>query len=359
MANPLLSLLAPAKRNSAMVFPNAGLTPELPDWSQDASAFPVDDSTTVTADPGAVTANPASDPLAGLLGAGHANDPLKLAAARTAQVQERSAEGLAGKAKPVKDAMAADPYTGDAAQAKDQKAFGQYQDLARFLGPEETQVRDIEQKGKVDLATAPTIAAGKNQIAVERMKSDAERYKADQALAGKNAALAAASTSKFPAAIQSQAINAGATADHLEHLDQEIDDPALQPYIGAVLGRVSDFMQGKLGVNAPDPTTTRKIGQLRQDLILAASGVARAHNQRGATKELLEQFEKDLNAAKDPMLLHGAIDAAKGMMLTYAHPQAFTPAPAASPNAPVSKMLGMTPPPVEWVQGPDGRLVRK
>lgn len=355
----LLALMNPRDRMSATAFN----TPE-PDWSDDASAMPVtpDEMGTGEALQAAPTPQlPAS--MQGLQSA--ATDPLSLdAKAPGGYVQGRvalqdQADEEAQHAKLAAEfphtyvaghgdsqqSLDESPMMGLEAQKSDQKALTQYHDLAQFFSPEQAQERGVEQKAKLELATAPTIAAGKNQIDVERMKLEGEKYKADQALAGKNASAAAAASTKFPAQIQAQAINAGATADHLDALSQTVDDPDLQAVIGPLAGRWSDFMQGKIGANelgVSDPTVARKIGQLRMNMTLAASGVARAHNQRGATKELLEQFEKELNAARSPELLHGAIDAAKSMMLVYAHPSAFSPAgsPGAPPADPMNKVLG-------------------
>ncbi len=223
------------------------------------------------------------------------------------------------------------------------------QATALALSPEDQQLADIASKRKINENQAGPNATHHNDLEMQRLKNEAAKYSADQSLAGKNAQAAAKATadsSKFPAQIQSQAINAGATADHLDILDREISDPDLQPYIGALQGRWSDFMQGKIGANdlgVSDPATMEKVGRLRMDLTLAASGVARAHNQRGATKELLEQFEKELNSARSPELIHGAIAGAKTMMNVYAHPLPFTPGVAAGAT-PLGSTLGLPAP---------------
>lgn len=339
----LLALMNPHDRFSATAF-----NTEEPDWSQDASADPtITETDPVLAGLQAVNAPPSLD----------ANAPGGYVQGRMAMQNQADEEAQHAKIASQfphtyvaghgdsQQSLDESPMMGLEAQKSDQKALTQYHDLAQFFSPEQAQERGVEQKAKLELATAPTIAAGKNQIDVERMKLEGEKYKADQALAGKNASAAAAASTKFPAQIQAQAINAGATADHLDALSQTVDDPDLQAVIGPLAGRWSDFMQGKIGANelgVSDPTVARKIGQLRMNMTLAASGVARAHNQRGATKELLEQFEKELNAARSPELLHGAIDAAKSMMLVYAHPSAFSPAgsPGAPPADPMNKVLG-------------------
>ncbi len=209
--------------------------------------------------------------------------------------------------------------------------------------------RDAEQKDKLALAGEGARVAGESNQKIEAAKAAAQVQAATiagQAKTHAAEAAAAAANGKFPQQVQTQAIYAGATADQLDKLMKEVDDPDLQPFLGAIAGRITDMTQGKLSADvlsqslSPDPNVQHKLGQFAMDMTLANSGVARAHNQRGATKELLAQFENQIRTSRDPNALKGAIESAKNMMLDYAHPKAFAPAP---PRDPLANTLGMGP----------------
>ena len=236
----------------------------------------------------------------------------------------------------------------DEAAAREQKL----QDESRQAQFEENDpnvkaAHDAEQRDKLAQLGEAARVAGESNQKIEAAKAAAQVQAATiagQAKTHAAEAAAAAAQGKFPQQVQTQAIYAGATADQLDKLLKEVDDPDLQPFLGAIAGRITDMTQGKLSADAlsqalsPDPNVQHKLGQFAMDMTLANSGVARAHNQRGATKELLEQFENQIRTSRDPNALKGAIDSAKNMMLDYAHPKAFTPAAAMDP---LGKTLGV------------------
>lgn len=403
MGSPLLAMLNPRKRSSAAVFPDGGDVAQAPDWSNDTSANIGPVESNVQEVPAAA---PMPDPLKTLLQGNTPADatadpmaPGNYAKAKTEQLgqaEDTIANAKAAASSPRRAISGGNPQDAQdtldefgRAKTQDQEAFKQYQDLASFLSPDQSAQRAAVQKDKIDAETAVPKIQGQTAIDVAKIGAQSKNYVADQNLAGKNAAAAmkAMASNDFPAQIKAQAINAAATADHIDTVLAQVDDPDLQAFMGPIAGRLSKLAQGRLGIDpinpfdgldagqltagmSADPNITRKLGQFTTNLILAASGIARAHNQRGATKELLDTFEGLLTQAQAPELLKGSLDASKGMMLVYAHPKPFSPAggdpfqrmlgitPQAAPTAPGAPPAAAAPPVtnIQWVQGPDGKL---
>lgn len=384
MANPLLALLDPRKAQSATTFDENGNPVPQDNWSTDASADPNLAPSPTPALPAEPVADASKGPsLGGDRNAATVDVLAKALGVPTGYGTEHGplqgpVGGMQGPASGIVGFNSQQSLE-DASQAqaddkrKDQQAnFDQAQaqaktkndaDLLQFFSPGETNVRNEQERAKMDLALAPVKQAGVNALGEQTLKNQGLLGVATVNAAAKTHAADAASMAKanaLPQQIQVQAIQAGTVADKLEDLDKELDDPQLSPYIGALGGRISEFIQGKIGagdLGITDPQTLQKIGKLQSDLAFAVSGVARAHNQRGATKELIEQFENQLSQARDPNLLHGAIGSAKSWMLDYANPHVAPPglavgAPApqvpAAPADSLAHALGVKPKPIRY-----------
>ncbi len=172
---------------------------------------------------------------------------------------------------------------------------------------------------------------GQNALDVEKEKTRGaqavEQTKAEiagKAEADKQAA-ADAKLSDPTNQIRTQATYAKNAMDLIGETDSMVDDPDIQKYIGPLIGRMTGL--GSENVSLPadfakelsaDPAVQQKLGAFGLNLTAAVSAIARAHNQRGATKELTQQFGSQLRASLTPALLHGALGSAHQLMQGYA-----------------------------------------
>ena len=190
------------------------------------------------------------------------------------------------------------------------------------------------QAAKAD-ALARTLAVPKlqaqNALDVEKEKTRGaqavEQTKAEiagKAEADKQAA-ADAKLSDPTNQIRTQATYAKNAMDLIGQTDSMVDDPEIAPYIGKIIGRMTGL--GSENVSLPqdfalqitsDPKVQAKLGAFGFNLTAAISAIARAHNQRGATKELTQQFGSQMRATSSAAQLHGAFQSAHQLMQGYA-----------------------------------------
>lgn len=199
--------------------------------------------------------------------------------------------------------------------------------LHALLSPEAEQV----QQEASDRALAPEKLKAQSALDVEKERTRGaqavEQTKAD--IQGKaEAAKESAAEAKANAPtnqVKTQATYAKNAMGLIGETDSQVSDPQLTPYIGNIVGRMTGL--GTENVSLPgdfaksltaDPALQQKLGDFGFNLVATVSAIARAHNQRGATKELTQQFGSQVRASTSPAALHGALAAASRLMQGYA-----------------------------------------
>lgn len=211
-----------------------------------------------------------------------------------------------------------------------------------------------KQQRQSDLALAPEKLKNQNAIDIENLKAknatDVEAQKADilgKALEAKNTAETAKQNAPTNQ-IRTQATYAKNAMDLIGTTDSQVSDPELTPYIGNIVGRMTGL--GTENVNLPgdfamqmtaNPALQKKLGDFGFNLVAAVSAIARAHNQRGATKELTQQFGSQIRASATPAMLHGALQSAHALMQGYAANDPGLGVQNPYPTDPLGQTLGM------------------
>lgn len=232
----------------------------------------------------------------------------------------------------------------DARASDEEKRQQQETDASTELtDPGLSALHERDQRDKLAVAGEPNRVAGVSNQQIEQMRADAQRQVAQTAANAKTHASDAAATAaanKLPVQTQQKAIQAGEVADQLEGIDREVDDPDLQPYIGAIAGRLTDLTSGKLLPNevaqslSSDPAVQFKLAKFSSDLSTSAAAVSAAHGRGGAANPaLMQEYMHSLTRSTTPAMLHGSIASAKDWMLKYAHPQPV--------GDPLKQMLGI------------------
>lgn len=226
--------------------------------------------------------------------------------------------------------------------------------LQALLSPQAEQVANEAS----DRALAPEKLKAQNNLDVESARTkgalDVEHVKADIA-AKSEADKAAAADAKANAPtnqVKTQATYAKNAMDLIGQTDTQVSDPEIAPYIGNIVGRMTGL--GTENVSLPgdfaqnltaDPALQKKLGQFGFNLVATVSAIARAHNQRGATKELTQQFGSQIRASQTPAALHGSLSSAHQLMQGYASNDTGTGVTTPYGADPFGQSLGMRPDP--------------
>lgn len=136
-----------------------------------------------------------------------------------------------------------------------------------------------------------------------------------------------------PAAVRSRQDLAERVSSHFDDVQSLLDEADKKGLLGPLQGRTfNEFMAGKVG-STGNAQNDELLGELRQNLSLARSGLAQLHGRGGANTGIVQGLEKNMDAGfMSHAELSGALKAMKGWVDTYARKKssATSAAPADS-----------------------------
>jgi hypothetical protein len=105
---------------------------------------------------------------------------------------------------------------------------------------------------------------------------------------------------------------AGAVAEHIPELRDQINKLAAAGKLGSVNGRINEWLNRGYGGDDPD------IARFVSTLGLVNTGTMKAHVGARGGIQLLQQFNNKLNTSQEPKALQGSLDAFESFLTTYA-----------------------------------------
>lgn len=194
--------------------------------------------------------------------------------------------------------------------------------------------RDAEQKDKLALQGESARVTGEYGLKNEAMKAASQQQVATTNANAKTQVAQTAARlagSKLPNQVQVQAYNAAHTVDSMNDLEEELKDPELEQFIGPIMGRLTATDDGHVTSDlvaeslASDPRLQYKLGHLQSSILATAIKTAQGYNQRGATKELVDQMKSSIRSSRPLPNLLGTIDAHKDLLMKMANPSTDIP----------------------------------
>lgn len=137
-----------------------------------------------------------------------------------------------------------------------------------------------------------------------------------------------------PAATRTREDLADRVSTHFDDIQQMLDEANKKGVLGPIAGRTyNDFLAGKIGTTG-DAATDELLGELRQNLSLARSGLAQLHGRGGANVGIVQGLEKNMDAGHMSYdELKGSLKAMKSWVDTYAKKKGSGGTAAAAPPA--------------------------
>lgn len=157
---------------------------------------------------------------------------------------------------------------------------------------------------------------------VRMMGQDAQRAqpllasRQDKVAVGKRMAELGIDPNNVTGSMRERAANANLVLQHLNEVQNIIDEADRKGELGIVASRWNQFLTGKLG---DDPTPDKIFSKLATNLTFLQSAVAMAHGglRGGGSPQMVEHWEQAL-AAKDPQTLKQQLNVARNWMQGYA-----------------------------------------
>lgn len=160
-------------------------------------------------------------------------------------------------------------------------------------------------------------------------------------------------TNPIPASVQSQMIFAKQVGAHVPTIRAEIEQLDKMGALGPVLGRINEFLAGKVGTTEilghnSTSEADRIINKFRNDLSFLKSGMGKVHFGARGGVQLLQRFDSQLSSGKMTAgELMGGLDSYEEWLKTYGvKPDNFsgvetpeTPAGTAKPKVDAAKIL--------------------
>lgn len=112
---------------------------------------------------------------------------------------------------------------------------------------------------------------------------------------------------------------AGAVASHIPAYLQSVDNLAAKGELGAVMGRLNEYMNS--GYFGDDPDVARFVA----DTKLLKSGTVRAHFGARGGAQILDSFDRMLNTSQEPNAIKGAVASINDWLKTYGDIGQFKP----------------------------------
>lgn len=143
---------------------------------------------------------------------------------------------------------------------------------------------------------------------------------------------------------------AGAVLSHIPAFLASVDKLAARGELGAVQGRLNEYLNSGYGGNDPD------IAEYVATAGLIKSGAVRAHFGAKGGAQVLNKFDRMLNTSQEPGAIHGAANAISSFLNTYKNTGTLQGPKTSIPAVGQSSGGGNV---VEYVRGADGKLHKK